>query len=287
MFDSIFQSINHDVLMKSFLKLTSYLLCISLCFYTGCASNDEPEPFDCSTSDLDLNVSASTDPTSCLAEDGSITVLATGGEEPYQYQIGTGAFVSANVFIGLGAGVFIITVKDKNGCTSEATETLVLPGANPLAATFDTTEDNECLSNNGTITINATGGTPPYEYKLGSGGFVLTSLFENVGNGNQTVIVRDADGCTITLGVNVPRGNTGTTYVDDILPILTAKCQFSGCHPDNGNWFDYNTAKNNAGNIKTRTGNGTMPKSPQPGGALTADQKALIACWVDDGAPQN
>jgi hypothetical protein len=273
--------------INKLVKLSAYALCVSIWFYTGCSNGDEPEPFDCSTSDLDISVTASTDPTGCGEADGSITVSVSGGSEPYQYKIGTGSFGSANVFNNLGAGIFTITVRDKNECTSEVSETLELPGDSPLEATTNTTADDECLTDNGSITVNASGGAGSYQYKLGSGSYGASAVFNNLGSGAKAITVKDADECTITINVNVPRGNTGITYEGDIKAIFIARCQFSGCHPDNGNWFDYNTAKSKASTIKTFTGNGTMPKSPQPGGTLTTAEKNLIACWVDDGAPEN
>jgi hypothetical protein len=268
-------------------KLFSYALSISLWFFTGCSGGDEPKPFDCNTSDLDLSVSIDSNPTTCVANDGSITVVAIGGSEPYQYKIGAGSFGSSNIFSGLGAGTFTITVRDKNGCTVEISESLELPGENSLSATTTIVADTECVTNNGSITVNASGGTGPYQYKLGTGAFVDTEVFNGLSSGGKTITVKDAASCIFTLNVTVPSGDTGITYEGEILAIFIAKCQFAGCHPDNGNWFDYTTAKNSAATIKTLTGNGSMPKSPQPGGALTASEKALIACWVDDGAPQN
>jgi hypothetical protein len=275
--------------MNAFPKFSSYAMCISLGFFTGCSSNDEPKPFNCDTSDLDISVTTFSDPTSCVAGDGSITVVASGGEEPYQYQIESEPFDDSNVFDNLGGGTYTITVKDKNGCTVEESKTLVIPGLDPLTATAGTTPDTECLSNDGSITVSASGGTGPYEYKLGTGSFGASEVFNNVSNGNQTITVKDAVGCTFILSVNVSRGNTGITYEGEILAIFTAKCQFSGCHPDNGDWFTYSTASANASTIKSKTADGSMPKNDGigKGGDLSANQRALIACWVDDGAPQN
>jgi hypothetical protein len=54
----------------------------------------------------------------CNGGTTSITVsAAAGGTAPYTYSINGGAFVSSNVFVGLTAGVYTITVKDANGCT--------------------------------------------------------------------------------------------------------------------------------------------------------------------------
>lgn len=272
--------------MNKLLKLSAYGLCISLWFYTGCSSGDEPEPFDCDTSDLVINLVNDTDPSSCALDDGSIEVAATGGKTPYQYKLNNGSYGNTSTFSNLGGGTFTITVKDGRGCEKKLMGIILTTPSGPVASPSTITDQTNCLSPNGSITANVTGGATPYKYKIGSGAFGASATFSNLKAGNYTITVEDDAGCTITINATVD-SNTGTTYNGQILAIFQVKCQFAGCHPDNGNWFDYNTAKGKAANIKSLTANGSMPKSPQPGGALTANEKALIACWVDDGAPQN
>jgi photosystem II stability/assembly factor-like uncharacterized protein/subtilisin-like proprotein convertase family protein len=43
---------------------------------------------------------------------GSITITATGGLAPYQYRLNAGPFQNSNVFSGLAAGTYTITIKD-------------------------------------------------------------------------------------------------------------------------------------------------------------------------------
>lgn len=72
------------------------------------------------------------------------------------------------------------------------------------------------------------------------------------------------------------------------MPLLLAQCTFSGCHNgDNGsdrNWTEKEDIIAKAQGIKSRTRNGSMPRSP---GVLTQAEIDLIACWVDDGAKDN
>ncbi|HMV09823.1 MAG TPA: SprB repeat-containing protein [Cyclobacteriaceae bacterium] len=276
--------------MNKILRLLPFVLYASLLVYAGCSGSDEPKPFDCARTDLAISLATNgdVDPTSCTSNDGSITVAATGGKEPYTFAVGTGSFGSSASFTGLGAGTFSITVKDANNCTKDIDVSLTAPGVPTV--TIEKTEDTNCTSpGNGTITVDASGGTGPYTYKLDGGAFVSNPLFENVRSGSHTVVVKDNEACTITISTTVDKGVTGIDYVNDILPILESKCNFPGCHPDNGDWFTYSVAKTNAANIKSQTGSGKMPKggSSAPNGALSASQIAKIACWVDDGAPEN
>ncbi len=269
------------------MKIYFTSLCIlGLLFFTSCSNDDVPGPVDCNTSTLAISVLSKTNVSGCGVSDGTISVTVTGGSPPYTLNINGGANSSTTSFVGLAAGTHTITVKDEDGC-----ERVIVVEVEDPTAGFTTSsvivEDNECLTDNGSITINAAGGTEPFMYKFGTGTFGTTNTFTGLKNGTYTIEVKDATDCPKVINAVVPLGDTGVDYNNDILPILQAKCQFSGCHPDNGNWFDYTTAKSNAALIKTRTGNGSMPKAPQPGGALSANQIALIACWVDGGAKEN
>lgn len=268
--------------MKSSLSVTA--ICLSVILFTGCGGGDEPEEFDCSTSDLAATF-VSVDPASCALVNGSITVTATGGRAPYTYALNSGTFGSAPAFSQLSGGDYVVRIKDKNGCIIETDEIqLRIPGSD-LNATVATEADTECNSNNGSITVNATGGTTPYQYKLNNGAFGASAIFSSVSAGNHTVTVEDAEGCLFPKAVTVPRGDTGTSLTTDIMPIIETKCAVSGCH--NGSQTPNLSTKtgviNNALAIKTQTQSGAMPKE----GSITATQKALIACWVDDGADDN
>lgn len=274
--------------MKNLLKLSACLLCISLWFYTGCSSNDEPEPFDCSTSDISLIEVKSIGVTDCSAEDGEIEVEVSGGAGPYEYKLGANPFQVSPIFVNLISGTYTVTVRDNRHCEFELGNIIVENANTTLAGQIENgTEDTGCTTDNGSVSVSATGGVPPYEFTIGSS--TLTdnpSVFLNLKSGDYNILIQDADGCKTTLVSTVENG-TGIDYDNDILPIFQAKCQFSGCHPSNGDWFDYATAKNKAQTIKTKTGNGEMPRSPQPGGSLSQSQIDAIACWADNGAPKN
>lgn len=87
--------------------------------------------------------------------------------------------------------------------------------------------------------------------------------------------------------------DTEVSYLEDVKPIVEAKCAISGCH--NGslgaerNWTDFSTFRQNArnGNVKNYVINRIMPPSTSPNGGLTQEQINVIACWADDGAPNN
>jgi hypothetical protein len=268
----------------SVVRLCSLLLLPIAALLSSCSSNDEPEIVDCSTSDLAIELVTKTDPTDCSSNNGSISVTTTGGVLPYQYKLDAGTFGTAAVFNNLGAGTYIITVRDKNGCEDDLSVTLTQPSGLTASETSQVSNSSCLAPYNGQVAVTASGGSGTYQYAIDGGVFGSSSSFSGLRDGIHTVTVKDvADNCTFDLSVNIGRSATGVTYNGQIKALFEAKCQGGSCHPNEGDLFTYTEAFNRRNDIKSRTQSGNMPKV----GSLTDDEKALIACWVDDGAPQN
>lgn len=270
--------------MKS--NLTKTVGLIVLVLLHGCASDDLQEPvIDCSQSSLSLSLSASTDASGCTSADGTMTVNATGGTSPYSYSLSS-ASNSSGTFDGLTLGSYEVKVVDASECERTLTVNIGAAGAT-LSMEFVVSQDTECQTNNGSIAATVTGGTGPYEFKINGGAFGPNSDFSGLASGTYSIEVKDSQGCVFTKSTSVARGNTGISFAAQIQPIINTKCALTGCHNgDNGaerNWTVFSNVKTNAANIKTRTGNGSMPAT----GSLTQEQINLIACWVDDGALDN
>ena len=98
-------------------------------------------------------------------------------------------------------------------------------------------------------------------------------------------MVTDDNGCQNSVTVSV---DNGTSYNDDIVPIINTNCAVSGCHDGNSSppdWTDLALVQENAENIKTRTMDGSMPPAGRQD--LQPTEIQAIACWVDDGALNN
>jgi len=255
-------------------------------FLSHCGSNDVEDPVDCNTTDLAVTVTGTQPVSGCQTTDGRVDVNATGGKSPYQFSINGGAFQSATQFTSLASGTYTITVKDANAC-EKTVEAVVASSGSTLAATATVGADTQCLTNNGTISISAQGGTAPYQFQLDGGSFGSNASFAGVAAGNHTVVVKDAANCQVSVSAVVARGNTGISFDDAIKPIIEARCATGGgCHgagSGSRDWTNATNLKNNSANVKSRTGAKTMP--PAGSTALTQDQIDQIACWVDDGAP--
>ncbi len=128
----------------------------------------------------------------CFNGSTTLTVTAAGGIPPYQYSLNGAAFQSSNIFT-IQAGLYNVVVRGANLCATSAVSITVVQPTNLTASA----SANVIACNGGTttLTVIASGGTTPYQYSLNGGTFQTSNTF-TVGIGNQTVTVRDANGCT-------------------------------------------------------------------------------------------
>jgi hypothetical protein len=251
----------------------------------SCVNHDlAPKKFDCTKTTLTLALDSVSAATACGVADGVIYVTAQGGDEPYSFHVNNQTSSVSNIIGELLSGVYSVAVTDKNGCEKTLENIKVLADGFEFSTT--TTEDNECINHNGSITIDVQNGNAPFQFKLGANSFSDNNVFTGLETGSYDLSIRDANDCTVQLHVTVPKGNTGTSWSADILPIVQSSCAASGCH--NGisrtDYRIYTNAKKEAAKIKSLTLDKSMPFD---GPALTASQIKLISCWVDDGALNN
>lgn len=62
---------------------------------------------------------------SCKAKNGAINVTAVGGTAPYTYRLNGGANQLTGSFTALGNGTYTVNVVDVNGCSGQATYTVI------------------------------------------------------------------------------------------------------------------------------------------------------------------
>ena len=153
---------------------------------------------------------------------GSITINAGGGTSPLQYSIDNGSnYQSGNSFSGLSPNTYQIIVQDANGCTATASVNITEP--TQVVISSAPTVDVNCFgANNGSITINANGGTSPLQYSIDNGSsYQSTNSFNNISAGNYQIIVQDANGCTATTSASVTEP---TQVVISSTPTVDANC---------------------------------------------------------------
>lgn len=147
-----------------------------------------------------FTVTASSSSVSCNGQStGAGTVNVSGGTGPYSYTWSP-AGGNNSTTTGLATGMYTITIKDVNNCTT--TQTLTIDEPSPLTA--NTTQTNVgCFGQNtGIGSIVVSGGAPAYTYTwLPSGG--NNSTANSLAAGNYSVIVNDANGCALTRTMTV------------------------------------------------------------------------------------
>jgi len=143
---------------------------------------------------LTSTITATSPPCANINNAGMIVVNPTSGTAPYQYQLNGGTPQASNTFSGLTPGPYTIDFVDANGCTGTNNTTLT---SNPAITSTTTLADPLCNGNaNGSITMNASGGVPPYQYsKNGGATYQASPVFSGLIAGSYTIRIKDAAGC--------------------------------------------------------------------------------------------
>lgn len=139
-----------------------------------------------------LSISATTTNVSCNSgNDGAIDLTVTGGTGNYTYSWSNGRTIAD--LNSLASGSYTVTVTDANGCSTTASFTIGEPLPISVSAGI---QDVLCYGgSNGRINLSVSGGTGGYTYSWSNGS--TASLLNNISAGNYTVLVTDANGCTV------------------------------------------------------------------------------------------
>lgn len=126
-------------------------------------------------------------------DNGSIQISASGGVAPYSYNWENGN-ASATMF-NLTAGSYLVTVSDNNGC--EAVESVTI--TEPLPLTIHPSITNPtCGNSDGSIILNANGGTPLYSFSVINKGItteLLGDTHDGIDVGVYSFFVKDGNNC--------------------------------------------------------------------------------------------
>ncbi len=148
----------------------------------------------------------------CGASNGVVNVQGSGGMPPLSYLWSTGDVTT--IVIGLAAGTYTVTVTDNMGCSMVGSVTLVSPGG--VSGVTSVIQNISCNGgNDGSATVNPSGGTPPYTYSWATVPVQTTQTAINLPFGNTNVTLSDATGCaqTLTVTITQPTGVQGSATV--------------------------------------------------------------------------
>ncbi|MBU3821443.1 chromophore lyase, partial [Flavobacteriaceae bacterium XHP0103] len=171
---------------------------------TNCSSQvpvslETPTPVIFTTSAEDVSCNG--------GSDGVIIVTLDAGNDnpPYTYSISGPVSVGpqySNIFTGLPAGTYDVTVTSSRDCSLTQQETI---GDPPLLDVSGVATDFACAPNNSvntsTLTITETGGTAPFVYSINGTNYLSTNTFDIIDTGSPQTInifVKDANGCIET-----------------------------------------------------------------------------------------
>ncbi|MCX6323055.1 MAG: T9SS type A sorting domain-containing protein [Sphingobacteriales bacterium] len=170
-----------------------------------------------------LNASISSGIINCNGGFTTITVSATGGVTPYT---GTGNYTVL-------AGTYTYIVRDAVGSSKTVSVNIAQPAIITASLTAGT-----ITTYGGTTTVNVTasGGTPPYTYRLNAGNFISNNNISGVPAGTNTITFKDSRGCT---------GSKSISITQPLQVLLAAKTD--------------NTCRNRWDGTITATANGGVP----------------------------
>lgn len=185
------------------------------CTSTATAMITQPLPISI-IFDTQINVS-------CFGgSNGLLSATLSGGTPNYAYSWMPGAGTS-NIFSGLTAGTYTLTITDFNGCVAQNTATITQPVA-PVSVSGSSLPASCFGATNGSLSATGAGGTGAYTY-LWMPGSLPGSSISGVGAGTYTVTATDVNGCT---------GSTTVLVTEPSQIILTTSTVNSNCATASG-----------------------------------------------------
>ena len=151
----------------------------------------------------DITITMTPTPVNCGGElNGGIEVDITGGNLPLTLTWDPATFNGQEDLMNIGAGTYSLTVTDMAGCSEMASTEVTQPEELVLSCT-PVSNPSTVGGNDGSATIEITGGSAPFTINYASGpgnngsmpGSNGINSLDNLIAGNYTVTVEDANGC--------------------------------------------------------------------------------------------
>ncbi|MEP7169239.1 MAG: T9SS type A sorting domain-containing protein, partial [Bacteroidota bacterium] len=206
-----------------------------------------------------LSVAAQTNISCNGFSDGSVDIDANNGTPSYLYDLDFGNISLDGIYPGLTPGTHYVDVTDDNGCVSASS--LIVNITEPAVLSFSTTFVNtSCIaSTDGSINVNAAGGTTSYQYSNDNGlNFQNSNTFTTLATGNYNIVVKDAHNCT-----TAPSAVTIGTSPDVLAPVPDVSSLSNTTGECSATTVIVPTATDNCAGIITATTNDALSYSNQ------------------------
>jgi large repetitive protein len=199
---------------------------------------------------VSLDSIARVNPSCFGGSNGAGVAFVSGGTPPYNYFWSVAGGNGPNIS-GLSSGSYKLTISDSHGCRDSLTFLMNTPPA--LNAVAQNNVQETCVGKcDGSIKINAAGGSPGYQYSWSSP-LVAPNASNptNLCSGQYTVTVSDTRGCTkpvnftINSGGNITATLTGTNPTCVGSPNGSIQSQLFGAQaPVTYQWSNGQTSQN-------------------------------------------
>jgi gliding motility-associated-like protein len=173
------------------LRAGNYLVTVkdaNNCIYTAGATITEPPVLTLITTTSNVKCNG--------GNDGSAQVVASGGTSGYTYNWNTYPVQNTALATSLSIGTYTVTVMDANACIMSVPATITEPTALTVTAIAGNVKCHGGMD--GTVKAIASGGTSGYAYTWNTNPVQTSDLVSGLSIGTYTVIVKDANGCTIS-----------------------------------------------------------------------------------------
>lgn len=201
----------NEILIENLSAGTYYIVAEDLGGCTGRSSNFIVEK----SVDFDYGLYIVPDASCGGNASGKIYVTGQTGTGPYTYVWSNSQ--TGNTITGLTEGTYSVQVTDSFGCS--LTKTAIIEKIDPIGFLNFSSTPPSCFTNDGSITLNISGGTGPYCYSASTGSYGIsydTSFtIENLFAGEYGFLVIDAGLCQLSVETNLfaPEGMTSVEIV--------------------------------------------------------------------------
>ncbi|MEQ8553632.1 MAG: T9SS type A sorting domain-containing protein [Cyclobacteriaceae bacterium] len=146
----------------------------------------------------------------CTGASATIRFTGSGGDETNQYRLQVNGEIvglfdpDGTLEKELTAGIYTINMLDNLGCYSDVFELDLTEPDEPLSFTTTAIHPNCIGGEDGSISIEVSGGVPSYHYSLDGISWQEENLFPGLEAGEYEVFVKDNNECTMSETIIVP-----------------------------------------------------------------------------------